>query len=111
MLAGEECLGFLRFRPLGIGILRQVHELAVELGRLLAISRRIRGTGNAQEGAVAVGGLLERRLEFVQGGSRLARFQRGVPQATPVHRAGLMDRARMSVSAYLPCVDNKCTSS
>ena len=44
-------------------------------------------------GAVAVGGLLERCLEFVQGGSRLARFQRGVPQATPVHRAGLMDPA------------------
>jgi hypothetical protein len=59
LLAGEECLGFLRFRPLGIGILRQVHELAVVLSCLRSIARRIRGTGNAQERAVAVWCLLE----------------------------------------------------
>src|SRR5262249_41663678 len=59
LLAGEECLGFLRFRPRGIGILRQVHELAVVLRCFRAIARRIRGTGNAQERAVAVWCLLE----------------------------------------------------
>src|SRR5262249_60052982 len=59
LLAGEECVGFLRFRPVGIGILRQVHELAVVLNCLRAIARRIRGTGNAQERAVAVWCLLE----------------------------------------------------
>src|SRR5262249_61259540 len=65
LLAGEECLGFPRFRPLGIGILRQIHYLAVVLRCFMAIARRIRGTGNAQERAVAVWRLLERRLELV----------------------------------------------
>ena len=52
-LCQRECLGLPDFLPLGIGVLGQVHELAVVLGCLLAIARRIRGTGNSQERAVS----------------------------------------------------------
>src|SRR3954454_14181874 len=59
----------------GVGVFGQLHELAIVLGCLLAIARSICGTGNSQERAVTVGGLVEASLELAQRGSGLARLK------------------------------------
>jgi len=61
-LVSEECLGFLNFRSLDVGILGQVNQLAIVLGGLRAVAGRGSRARNTQEPAVAIGRGLERGL-------------------------------------------------
>src|SRR5215475_16116734 len=62
----QECLGLPHFRPLDIGVLGEVHELAKILGSLRPITHRVGGTRGTPESAVTVGRLLEGGLVFLQ---------------------------------------------
>src|SRR3954471_2614953 len=66
LTSGEECSRFLRFRPLGIGVLGQTYELAVIFRCLGLVAGGFRGARNSEERAIAIWSLLQRGLEFFQ---------------------------------------------
>src|SRR2546423_14874558 len=76
----QECLGLSDFRPLGIGILGQVGQLAEIVRSFLTVACRLGRTCSARECAEAVRGLLERGLELFQSGRRLPSFEQQLPQ-------------------------------
>ena len=74
------CLGYTDFLPLRIGVAGQVHQLAKVLGGFVVITCAVSGAGGSPEHAEAVGGLLERDLELVQGSSGLPRLKEELGQ-------------------------------
>src|SRR5262245_29997417 len=76
----QECLGVPHFRPLGIGALGEVHELAKILRCLRPIADRIGGARGTPETAVAVGRQLERGLVFLQRRRMFANLQQQLRQ-------------------------------
>src|SRR3982074_3833463 len=74
------CLGLADFLSLGICVRGQVRQLSEVLRCLLAVACAIGSTASSPERAEAVGGLLERGVEFVQGSCRLPRLKKQFPQ-------------------------------
>src|ERR1700730_5206502 len=79
IISARVCLGLTDFLPLRISVLGQVHQLAEVLGCLLAVTRAVGSAGGSPERAEAVGGLLERSLELVQGGCGLPHLKQKFP--------------------------------
>ena len=73
VVLAQICLGLTDFLPLGIRVLGHVHQLAEIFRCLLAIACAVGSTAGSPERTVAIGRLLERRLEFVQGSCWLDR--------------------------------------
>src|SRR5258706_16217075 len=63
----QECLGLPNLRPLGIGVLGEIYELAEILRGLRPIADHIGCARGSPEGAVAVGRLPQRGLVLLQG--------------------------------------------
>src|SRR6202163_1217862 len=75
IVSARICLGLADFLPFGICVPGQVHQLAEVLRCLLAVACAVGSAGSSPERAEAVGGLLERGLELVQGSCGLAHLK------------------------------------
>src|SRR6266404_6291149 len=80
IVSARICLGLADFLPLGICVLGQVHQLAEVFGCLLAVACAVGSAGNSPECTEAVGGLLERGLELVQGSCGLPHLKQQLRQ-------------------------------
>src|SRR6266404_3568193 len=69
------CPGLTDFLPFRISVLGQVHQLAKVIGGFLVGTCAVGSAGGSPERAEAVGGLLERDLELVQGSRGLPRLK------------------------------------
>src|SRR5882757_4606690 len=67
--------GLTDFLPLRVSVFGQIHQLAKVLGGFLVVTCAVSGAGGSPEHSEAVGGLLERDLELVQGSSGLPRLK------------------------------------
>src|SRR5260370_26236795 len=94
------CLGLTDFLPLGIGILGQVYQLAEILGCLQAVTCAFGSAGGPRERAEAVGGLLERSLELVQGSRRLSHLKQQLPQQFAERTEAILHRRVLEAPVF-----------
>src|ERR1700751_1331776 len=76
----QKGLGLTDFNPIGVGVLGQLHELAIVGRGLVLLLCSLCGLCRAVQAAQSVGRRLERSLVFVQCLCRLLLFQQEVAQ-------------------------------